>query len=170
MVTEDFEEAICAFQELGSDVVVKPLFGSEGKGMIRLSDVDLAYRVFRTLELNRAVYYLQEYIPHGQEDFRAFVVGNQVVAAMRRRGTVWKTNVAQGAHVEKVLLDDPLEQLSLRAGRLVGTDYAGVDLLQAEDGRIYILEVNSIPGWRGLQKTTSKNIADAIVEHVLHQM
>ena len=169
MVTEDFDEALSAFQELGGDVVVKPLFGSEGKGMVRVSDEDLAYRVFRTLELGRSVYYLQEYIPHGQEDIRAFVVGERVVAAMRRRGTGWKTNVAQGAQVEPLILSAPLEELSLRAARLVGTDYVGVDLLQAdaERGRTYVLEVNSIPGWRGLQKTTAQNIADVIAEHVL---
>ena len=167
MVTEDFDEALSAFQELGGDVVVKPLFGSEGKGMLRVSDEDLAYRVFRTLELGRSVYYLQEYIPHGQEDIRAFVVGERVVAAMRRRGTGWKTNVAQGAQVVPLMLSAPLEELSLRAARLVGTDYVGVDLLQAEDGRTYVLEVNSIPGWRGLQKTTAQNIADVIAEHVL---
>lgn len=167
MVTEDFDEALCAFRELGGDVVVKPLFGSEGKGMVRVSDEDLAYRVFRTLELGRSVYYLQEYIPHGQQDIRAFVVGSRVVAAMRRWGTGWKTNVAQGAQVEPLILNAPLEELSLRAARLVGTDYVGVDLLQAEDGRTFVLEVNSIPGWRGLQKTTSQNIADVIVEHVL---
>ncbi len=166
VVTENFDEALRAFQEMG-DVVVKPLFGSEGKGMVRISDKDSAYRAFRALELGRYVYYLQEFIPHGQEDIRAFVVGNRVVAAMRRRGTGWKTNVAQGAQVEPLVLSAPLEELSLQAARLVGTDYAGVDLLPAEDGRYYVLEVNSIPGWRGLQKTTPKNIADGIVEHVL---
>jgi RimK family alpha-L-glutamate ligase len=167
MVTEDFDEAMCAFCELRGDVIVKPLFGSEGKGMVRVSDQDSAYRVFRTLELCRAVYYLQEYIPHRQEDARAFVVGGRVVAAMRRWGTGWKTNVAQGAQVEPLVLSALLEDLSLRAAQLVGTDYVGVDLLQAEDGRTYVLEVNSIPGWRGLQKTTSQNIADVIIEHVL---
>ncbi len=166
MVTEDFDEALRAFREMG-DVVAKPLFGSEGKGMVRVSDEDSAYRLFRTLELGRYVYYLQEYIPHGQEDLRAFVVGGRVVAAMRRRGTSWKTNVAQGARVEAVVLGARLEELSLRAAQLVGTEYAGVDLLPAEDGRTYVLEVNSIPGWRGLQKTTSQNVADVIVEHVL---
>jgi RimK family alpha-L-glutamate ligase len=167
MVTEDFDAALEAFHELGGDVVVKPLFGSEGKGMIRLSEVDLAYRAFRVLQQDRTVFYLQEFIPHGHEDIRAFVVGNRVVAAMRRRGTGWKTNMAQGAQAEPVVLSAPLEELSLRAARLVGTDYAGVDLLPAEDGCTYVLEVNSIPGWRGLQKTTAQNIADVIVEHVL---
>lgn len=166
LVTESFDEALRAFEEMG-DVVLKPLFGSEGKGMVRISDKDSAYRAFRALELGRYVYYLQEYIPHGHEDIRAFVVGERVVAAMRRRGGGWKTNVAQGALVEPVALSPALEELSLQAARLVGTDYAGVDLLPAEDGRCYVLEVNGIPGWRGLQKTTSQNIADVIVEHAL---
>jgi RimK family alpha-L-glutamate ligase len=169
MATEDFDQALNAFRELGGDVVVKPLFGSEGKGIVRITDPDIAYRVFRTLELGRAVFYLQEFIPHGQEDIRAFVVGDRVVAAMRRRGTGWKTNVSQGALGEPLVLSAPLEDLSLRAARLVGTDYVGVDLVEAEDGRTFVLEVNSIPGWRGLQKTTSLNIADKIVEHVLCQ-
>lgn len=166
MVTESFDEAVSAFREL-SDVVVKPLFGSEGKGIVRVSDEDSAYRVLRALELGRYVYYLQEYVPHGHEDIRAFVVGDRVVAAMRRMGTGWKTNVSQGARVEPLVLSDQLEELSLRAARLVGTDYAGVDLLPAEDGRTYVLEVNSVPGWRGLQKTTSKDVAGVIIDHVL---
>jgi len=165
-VTENFEQALTAFREL-KDVVLKPLFGSEGKGMLRLSDEDLAYRTFRALELGRYVYYIQEFIPHGQDDFRAFVIGDRVVAAMRRKGSTWKSNVAQGAQVEPVTLPPEMEELSMRASRLVGTDYAGIDLLQADDGRIYVLEVNSIPGWRGLQQTTTQNIAELIVDHIL---
>jgi len=169
MVTEDFEQALAAFREMG-DVIVKPLFGSEGKGMRRVSDEDTAYRIFRSLELDRYIFYLQEYIPHGMEDLRAFVVGDQVIAAMRRKGNGWKTNFAQGAQVEPVELDDSLKALSVRAARLVGADYAGVDLLPAEDGRVYVLEVNSIPGWRGLRKTVSFNVADVIVSYVLERM
>ncbi|MER3458633.1 MAG: hypothetical protein C4309_08425, partial [Chloroflexota bacterium] len=106
LVTEDFEAALAAFRELGGDVIVKPLFGSESKGMVRVSDEDVAYRLFRTLELGRHIYYyyLQKYIPHGHEDIRAFVVGERVVAAMRRRGNGWKTNFSQGAQVEPVVL------------------------------------------------------------------
>lgn len=166
MVSEDFEQALAAFRQMG-DVIVKPLFGSEGKGMRRVSDEDTAYRVFRALELDRYIYYLQEYIPHGQEDIRAFVVGGRVIAAMRRRGDGWKTNVSQGAQVEAVELSPHLQDLSIEVARLVGADYAGVDLLPAEDGRVFVLEVNSIPGWRGLSQTVSFDIADVIVEHVL---
>jgi ribosomal protein S6--L-glutamate ligase/tetrahydromethanopterin:alpha-L-glutamate ligase len=166
MITEDFDQALEAFRAM-RDVIVKPLFGSEGKGMLRVTDEDTAYRVFRALEQERYIFYLQEFIPHGQEDFRAFIVGDKVVAAMRRRGNSWKTNVAQGAQVDPVELSAPLKDLSVQAARLVGADYAGVDLLPAEDGRIFVLEVNSIPGWRGLSKTVPFNIADVIVEHML---
>jgi len=166
IVTEDFEQALAGFREMG-DVIVKPMFGSEGKGMRRVSDEDTAYRVFRALELDRYIFYLQEYIPHGQEDIRAFVVGDSVVAAMRRIGNSWKTNVSQGAQVESIELSSSLKDLSIQAARLVGADYAGVDLLPAEDGRIFVLEVNSIPGWRGLCKTVTFNIADIIVEYIL---
>lgn len=166
VVAEGFEDALDGFRRLG-DVVVKPLFGSEGKGMVRVSDEDMAYRVFRALELHRYVYYLQEYIPHANEDYRAFVVGDRVIAAMRRHGKGWKTNFSQGASVEPLELSPELQELSIEAARVVGADYAGVDLMRAEDGRIYVLEVNSIPGWRGLRKTTPIDISNLVVEYVL---
>ena len=167
IVTERFDEAVAAFAELGGDVVVKPLFGSEGKGMMHINDPDLAHRVFRTLELGRYVYYLQEYIPHQDWDIRAFVVGGRVLAAMRRLGNGWKTNIAQGAQSEPLKLTPELEALSLRAAQLVEADYAGVDILCDQHGQPYVLEVNSIPGWRGLQRTVEFEIADVIADHML---
>jgi RimK family alpha-L-glutamate ligase len=166
VVTERFEEAMEAFRELG-DVVVKPLFGSRGRGMARVCDEDTAYRVFRALELSRYVFYLQEFIPHANWDIRAFVVGYEVVAAMVRQADTWKTNVARGARIEPLTLDEELKQLSLKASRVLGAEYAGVDILRAESGKHYLTEVNGIPGWRGLQSTTSVNIAEKIVEHVM---
>ncbi len=167
IITEHFDEAMAAFEELGGDVVVKSLFGSEGRGMLRVNDPDLAHRVFRALELGRYVYYLQEYIPHDDWDIRAFVLGGQVLAAMVRRGAGWKTNVAQGARSEALRLDPALEALSRQAARLVGADYAGVDILCDQHGQPYVLEVNGIPGWQGLQQTTEIDIAEAMVEYVL---
>ena len=167
VVTERFDEAMAAFQELGGDVVVKPLFGSEGRGMVRVCDEDAAYRVFRALELGRYVFYLQEFIPHGTWDIRSFVVGGEVVAAMVRRAESWKTNVARGASVEPLELSDELRELSLRASAVLEAEYAGVDILEAEGGGYYVTEVNGIPGWRGLQSTTEVDIAGRIVEHVV---
>jgi len=166
LVTEDFDTALAAFHEM-NDVVMKPLFGSEGKGMVRLTDEETAYRILRTWELNRYIFYLQEFVPHFQEDVRAFVVGDRVVAAMIRRGTGWKTNVSKGAKVEPVELSAEMESLALQAAKVIRLDYAGVDLMRSEDGTIYVIEINSIPGWRGLQRTTTRSIADYIVEHVL---
>lgn len=167
VVTECFDEAAAAFVELGGDVILKPLFGSEGKGMMRLTDADLAHRIFRALELGRYVYYLQEYIPHDDWDIRAFVLGGRLLAASARRGNGWKTNVAQGARSEALALDPALTALALRAASLVGTDYAGVDIVCSQQGDPFVLEVNSIPGWHGLQTTVTFDIADAIADHML---
>lgn len=167
VVTERFDEALGAFHELGGDVVVKPLFGSEGRGMVRVSDPDIAYRVFRALELGRYVYYLQEFVPHGCQDIRTFVVGEEVVAAMVRRGETWKTNVAQGATVEPLVPDSVLREMSLRTVRVIEADYAGVDILPIEGGGYSVIEVNGIPGWRGLQAATGVNVADHLIDYVL---
>ncbi len=97
VVTENYSEAMAAFVELGEDVVVKPLFGSLGRGMVRVTDPDIAHRVFRALDLGRYVYYLQQFVPHDNQDLRVFVLGGRVVGAMLRRGDSWKTNIALGA-------------------------------------------------------------------------
>jgi RimK family alpha-L-glutamate ligase len=166
LVTEDFQTALAACQEMG-DVVLKPVFGSEGKGMVRVNDEETAYRVLRAWELNRYIYYIQEYVPHFKEDIRAFVVKDRVIASMLRSGTGWKTNFSKGAEVKPINLDVEKETLALKAARLFDLDYAGVDLMRAEDGRTFVVEINSIPGWRGLQKTTRINIADEIIDRVL---
>jgi RimK family alpha-L-glutamate ligase len=132
-----------------------------------VSDPDLAYRTCRALELTRAVFYLQEFVPHGGRDIRAFVVGGRLVAAMTRWAAGWKTNVSQGARTEPVVLSGALERLSVQAASLLEADYAGVDLLRADDGRVLVIEVNGIPGWRGLQQTTHVDVAGAIAEHAI---
>ena len=166
-VCERLDDALAAFEALGGDVVVKPLFGSEGRGIVRVSDPDLAYRTFRALEVTRSVFYLQEFVPHGGRDIRAFVIGGRLVAAMTRRAAGWKTNVSQGARTEVVVLPSALERLSVRAAGLLEADYAGVDLLPTDDGRVFVIEVNGIPGWRGLQQTTDVDIAGAIADHAI---
>jgi RimK family alpha-L-glutamate ligase len=166
VITEDFQTALAACIEM-KDVILKPLFGSEGKGMVRISDEETAYRVLRAWELNRYIYYIQEYLPHFQKDIRVFVVGGRVVASMLRTSEGWKTNCSKGARVEPTVLSAEMEDLALRASRLLQLDYAGVDLMPAEDGKTYVIEINSIPGWRGLQKTTDQSIAERIINNVL---
>jgi RimK family alpha-L-glutamate ligase len=159
------EDALEAFEVLGGDVIVKPLFGSMGAGMTRVDDADVAYRVFHALALERAVYYLQEALPHGR-DLRAFVIGGRVLAAIERIGSGWRTNLARGARAEATELSAEQERMCLEAADALGVDYAGVDLLRAADGRDYVLELNGIPGWHGLQSATGAHVAAALVAQV----
>jgi len=160
------EDALEAFEELGGDVIVKPLFGSMGAGMTRVDDADVAYRVFHALALERAVYYLQETLDHADRDVRAFVVGGRVLAAIERHGSGWRANLARGARARATELSAEQERLCVEAAAVVGADYAGVDLLRSSDGREYVLELNGIPGWRGLQEATGADVAAALVAHV----
>jgi RimK family alpha-L-glutamate ligase len=166
VVCEHPEAAMAAFRALG-DVIVKPLFGSMGLGMVRVTTEEMAFRVFRTLETIRGVYYVQRAIDHAGCDVRAFVVGGRVIAAIERSAPGWKTNLAQGARARPTTLSAERVELALRAARAVGAEYAGVDLLPARDGTDYVVEVNGIPGWRGLQEATSIDVAGTIVAHLL---
>ena len=166
VVCESSDEALSAFRALG-DVIVKPLFGSMGLGMVRVSNEEMAFRVFRALETIRGVYYLQRAIDHAGCDVRVFVVGDRVLGAIERRAPGWKTNLASGGRARPTTLPAEWVELALSATRSVGADYAGVDLLPARDGTVYVVEVNGIPGWRGLQEATSIDVAGAIVEHLL---
>jgi RimK family alpha-L-glutamate ligase len=168
-VTESHEEALKCFRELGGDVVVKPLFGSRGIGSTRISDAEVATRVFRTISFYHGVLYLQEFIPHGFSDIRAFVVGDRVIASMHRIAEGWKTNVSLGAKPVPLNLNGELENLAVKTAEVIGCKVAGVDILEGPQGPL-IIELNSQPGWRGLQSVTRINIADKIVEYVLSEL
>ena len=168
VVCDDPEEAIAAYRTLG-DVIVKPLFGSMGLGMVRVSDEEMAFRVFRTIEQIRGVYYVQRTVDHDGTDIRAFVLGGRVIAAIERRASGWRTNLARGGTARSLSLSEQLSALAVRAAAAVGADYAGVDLLTGRDGTTYVLEVNGIPGWRGLQEATGLDIAGRLVDHLARQ-
>jgi ribosomal protein S6--L-glutamate ligase len=169
IVCERAEDAVAAFRALG-DVIVKPLFGSMGLGMVRVSDEEMAFRVSRTVEAIRGVYYLQRAIDHAGCDVRAFVVGDRVIGAIERSAPGWRTNLARGGQARPITLSPEWTEWALRAARVVGAEYAGVDLLPARDGTVYVVEVNGIPGWRGLQDATSIDVAGAIIEHLLERV
>ncbi|MEO8029395.1 MAG: RimK family alpha-L-glutamate ligase [Gemmatimonadota bacterium] len=166
VVCEQIDEAFAAFRSMG-DVVVKPLFGSMGLGMVRVSDEEMAFRVFRAIEQVRGVFYLQRFVPHEGRDIRAFVVGDRVIGSIVRRSDGWRTNVSRGGKAESFTLPAGWSEMALMAARAVGAEYAGVDLLPARDGTVYLLEVNGIPGWRGLQDATGIDVADAIIGQLL---
>src|SRR5438132_2978404 len=144
VVCQHADAALEAFAALGGDVVVKPLFGSEGRGMVRVADPDLAWRTFRTLERLQCVLYLQRFIDHPGWDLRVFVLGGRARAAMRRHANGgWRTNVAQGGKAECVEATPAEGDLALQAAAAVGAAVAGVDLLPGPAGEWYVLEVNA---------------------------
>ena len=165
VVCQDAEAAFAAFQLLGGDVVVKPLFGSEGRGMVRVDNSDLAWRTFRTLERLQTVLYVQQFIRHPGWDLRVFVLDGKVLAAMRRHAKDgWRTNVAQGGRAEAVSATAEEARLALAAADAVGTVVAGIDLLPRPEGGYYVLEVNAVPGWRALAPATGVDVAQKIIQ------
>jgi RimK family alpha-L-glutamate ligase len=168
VVCEQLDDAMAAVRAMG-DVIIKPLFGSMGHGMVRVSDPDTAFRVLRALDSTRAVFYVQRVIDHDGSDLRAFVVGNRVVAAIERRSRDggWRTNISLGGEARAIDLDPSTTAMALAAATAVGADYAGVDLLRSRDGAVYVLEVNGIPGWSGVQSATTTDVAGAVVDHLI---
>ena len=150
-------------------LVLKPLFGAQGKGLrlIRRPD-DLPGP-----EAVAGVYYLQRFQTHATEDFRdyrLFVLRGRVVAAMMRRASTWITNVKQGGQPVAVAPDPKMEHLALAAAKAVGAVIAGVDVLVGVDGAPTVLEVNSMPAWSGLQRVSARNIAEAVAVDLMAEL
>jgi RimK family alpha-L-glutamate ligase len=169
VATESANEALKAFAELGEDVVVKPIFGSRGQGATRITDAEIAQTIFKAITFYHGIVYLQEFVPHGHSDIRAFVVDGHVIAAMRRVADGWKTNYSQGARPAPITLNKEFEDLAVKASKAVGCKIAGIDILEGPDGP-KIVDVNSQPGWKGLQIVTKVNIAEEIVSLVLSEL
>ncbi len=169
LATESVNEAIKAFDELGGDIVVKPIFGSRGQGATRVNDIDIADTIFKAITFHHGVIYMQEFVEHGFSDIRAFVLGDQVIASMRRVATGWKTNYSQGAKPAATEISDEFKDLAIKAAKAVGCKVAGVDILEGPEGP-RIVDVNSQPGWKGLQQVAKVNIADELVKLVLSEL
>lgn len=166
VVCESAAEAMRAFREMG-DVVIKPLFGSMGLGIVRVTDEQTAWRVIRAVERIGGVFYVQRTIRHAGFDVRAFVIGGRVVAAISRHATDWCTSYARGAEPRPYRLTRRQEELALAATVAVEADYAGVDLIADEAGNDFVIEVNGVPGWRGLHLATGIDVAGAIADYAL---
>jgi len=169
IVTENIDAALDGFLSLGEDVIVKPIIGSRGRGIVRITDREIAWRIFDTLLRTNQVIFMQEYLPHGQQDIRTLVVGKKVTAAMYRVSETWKSNISEGAIPKPCKIDESLEQLSITASKALGCELAGVDIVEAKDKR-YVIEVNPSPGWKGLQSVTEHSIADTIINYILTKL
>ena len=168
---EGVEAAQSVVSEHGNDqpLVLKPLFGSQGRGLLlirRAADLPAP-------EMVAGVYYLQRFVSGAgpdHRDFRVFVIAGEPVAAMERRGATWITNVKQGGRPLPAQLDRELGELAAGAASAVGVSFCGVDILRGEDSTPYVLEVNSMPAWSGLQSVSKANIADLLAERFCQQI
>jgi RimK family alpha-L-glutamate ligase len=151
--------------EMGAGpLVLKPLFGSQGRGLQLIRTAD---------ELPEqppgGVYYLQRFVAverDGFHDFRLFVSGGRVLAAMMRHSGHWITNVKRGGRPVAVVADAVMKRLAVAASAAVGADFAGVDIIHGAEGPT-VLEVNSMPAWSGLQQVAPVDIAAALVQDVV---
>jgi RimK family alpha-L-glutamate ligase len=159
----DAAREIVAREAAAGPLVLKPLFGSQGRGLMLVRE---------PAELPPAdavadVYYLQRFVGGGgptYSDFRVFVIEGMPVAAMARHGASWITNVKQGGRPLPIVLDRELADLATAAAVTVGARFCGVDILRGPDGSPFVLEVNSMPAWSGLQTVATIDIAEVLAE------
>ncbi|MGJ0430523.1 ATP-grasp domain-containing protein [Methylobacter sp.] len=150
----------------GNLLISKPLFGSQGEGIRRIEKTtDLFW-----LTSSHGVYYLQRFVHCdgvGYSDHRVFVINGRAVAAMRRRGKSWLNNVARGAECEVIDLDPKMADLAVKATHALSMDYAGVDIIRDREGNYTVIEMNSIPAWKGLQGVCDVNIAELLADDLI---
>lgn len=159
--SEEYGQRIWAQERAaGHRLVVKPLFGSQGQGLVRLANDD----TLPALSDYQGVYYLQRFVEGQHFDWRVFVINGRAVASMQRHGKHWINNVAQGATCVPVLQDRELESMAEAATRVLDMDYAGVDLMRNTAGELQVIEINSIPAWKGLQAASGIDIARCLVD------
>jgi RimK family alpha-L-glutamate ligase len=155
---------------MGNKIVMKPLFGRQGKGITLIEELGQ----FEQLAPVGDAYYLQEYIAPEKEgiwqDWRLLVIDNEVCAAMSRRSNKWITNFAQGASCFATTVTEDMKQLAIKATAAVNADYAGVDLIRDKDGRFTVLEVNSVPAWKGLYQATGVDVAMHLAQALIRRI
>jgi len=159
-----------AWEQFDGDCILKPLFGSQGRGLIRLTSVHDVQELTRNAVAHRTqggIFFIQEHIAHQGWDVRIMLAGPHHFA-MRRRAAPgeWRTNLACGGTAEAFTAPQEWIDYARKAAYAVGTDIAGVDLLPTPDGGVVVLEVNGVPGWQGLEKVTGSAITETVAQHL----
>lgn len=160
------EDALLAFEMLGRDCIVKPIFGGEGRGIVRVTDADMAWRVFSTLEQLQSVIYIQEFLVSQGYDLRLLVVGDELFCVRRENHGDWRSNVARGG--QAIPHEPTFEQISIafRACKAIQGWMIGVDILPTMDGRNVLLEVNAVPGWRATAAALNVDMAQLVLNRL----
>ncbi|KAB2813294.1 RimK family alpha-L-glutamate ligase [Pimelobacter simplex] len=169
----DRADVIPAIERVGgAPVVIKLLEGTQGIGVILAPSIKVAEAIIETLQSTKQQVLIQRFVKESKgRDVRALVVGDRVVAAMRRvaQGDEFRSNVHRGGSVERVDLDPEYEQVAVRAAQIMGLKVAGVDMLEGNDGPL-VMEVNSSPGLEGIESATKLDVAGAIIDYIDNQV
>ncbi len=155
----------------GAPVVIKLLEGTQGIGVILAPEIKVAEAIIETLHGTNQHVLIQRFVRESKgTDIRALVVGDRVVAAMRRRaqGDEFRSNVHRGGAVEAVELPPEYAEVAVRSAHIMGLRVAGVDMLEGADGPL-VMEVNSSPGLQGIETATKLDVAGAIVDYIADQ-
>ncbi|WP_203336498.1 RimK family alpha-L-glutamate ligase [Nocardioides limicola] len=169
----DRADVIPAIERVGgAPVVIKLLEGTQGIGVILAPELKVAEAIIETLQSTKQNVLIQRFVAESKgRDIRALVIGDRVVAAMRRvaKGDEFRSNVHRGGSVEAVELDPEYERVAVRAARIMGLRVAGVDMLEGNEGPL-VMEVNSSPGLEGIEAATKLDVAGAIIDHISDQV
>ena len=169
----DRKDVLPAIERLGgAPVIIKILEGTQGVGVILADTTKVAEAIIETLQSTKQNVLIQAFVKESKgRDIRAFVVGDRVVAAMRRvaQGDEFRSNVHRGGKAEPVTLDPKFEETAIRAAQIMGLRVAGVDMLESSSGP-QIMEVNSSPGLEGIEGATQLDVAGAVIDHISNQV
>ncbi|WP_146118528.1 RimK family alpha-L-glutamate ligase [Blastopirellula marina] len=165
-VCQTWQDAVAAFEQLGPSVVVKPIFGGEGRGIMRVDDPDLGHRVFKTLQQMGQIIYLQRFVPHPGYDLRVLVLGEQMWGMRRSSADNWRTNLSRGATATPESIPAEVAEVAQAVMKTLDLAIAGLDFLPDGEGGWYLLEVNAVPGWKGLSAACEVDIAAKLIAYV----
>lgn len=169
----DHKDILPAIERVGgAPVVIKLLEGTQGVGVILAESVKVAEAIIETLQRTKQNVLVQKFVSESKgRDIRAIVVGDRVVAAMRRRavGDEFRSNVHRGGVTEPVELPEEFRDTAISAAQIMGLRVAGVDMLEGSDGPL-VMEVNSSPGLEGIEKSTGLDVAGAIIDYISAQV
>ena len=162
-VCQTAEQAMTFFQDHGKDVVVKPIFGSQGRGVVRIRDPTAANEHFCNLVSEERVVYLQQYIEHSDWDLRLLVIGEQIHGMRRQRPGHWVTNASLGSKCSPHAASNDECQIALQTAKSQGAFLAGVDLVYDEAGKPFVVEVNACPAWKRISEALQVDVAAKLI-------